>query len=482
MKNNHSVLSNLSWKFAERISAQIVTLIVSIVLARILDPSHYGVISIVTIFITVANVFVSDGLGSALIQKKNPDALDYSTVLVSNFILSIILYLFLFFLAPTISRFYGEGYEILRPVLRILGLRIILSSINSVQQAYVSKQMIFHKFFFSTLFGTILSAIVGITMAYMGYGVWALVMQYLTNTTVDTIFLGVSLHKFPGLRFSFDRFKSLFSYGIKILGTGLLIQGFVELRALIIGKVYSSEDLAFYDKGKQFPHLIVTNINASISAVLFPKLSSKQDDPEMLKQLTRQSIRVSSYLMCPLMLGFGSVAENFVKIVLTEKWLPCVPLMQLFCVIYLFHPIHTANSQAIKAIGRSDIFLKLEFVKKVIELIALVLTMKISVFGIVVGMAICTTGFTFINAYPNSKLLGYQFNEQMTDIIPSIIMSLIMAIIVWLFNFLPYPAVCILVIQIIFGGVIYLFLSVITHNKEYLFIRNILFSRLKNIG
>jgi len=473
MRKN-DLLNNLSWKFAERIAAQLVTVIVSIILARMLTPQDYGIIAIVTIFITFANVFVSDGFGSALIQKKEVDALDYSSVLYFNIIFSIVLYAILFFCAPLIASFYGDGYEILTPVLRVLGLRIIVSAVNSVQQAYVSRKMIFKKFFWSTLIGTVLSAVVGIGMAYSGFGVWALVGQYLTNTTVGTVTLAVSLRKKPILSFSFERLKGMVGYGSKILGTSLLITGYQEIRALIIGKVYSSEDLAYYDKGRQFPNLIVTNINTSIGAVLFPKMAQEQDDKTRIREITRKSIRFSSYLMCPLMLGLAAVAEPFVKIVLTDKWLPCVTLLQIFCVVYLFQPIHTANMQAIKAIGRSDVYLKLEIIKKVIELVVLLIVMWISVEAIVVSMAILTMAFTFVNAYPNKKLLNYSFKQQMGDILPSVCMSLVMAVIVYFFGKIPMNAYISFGVQIILGMIVYFALSLITKNSELKYFINLI--------
>lgn len=473
MRKN-DLLNNLSWKFAERIAAQLVTVIVSIILARMLTPQDYGIIAIVTIFITFANVFVSDGFGSALIQKKEVDALDYSSVLYFNIIFSIVLYAILFFCAPLIASFYGDGYEILTPVLRVLGLRIIVSAVNSVQQAYVSRNMIFKKFFWSTLIGTVLSAVVGIGMAYSGFGVWALVGQYLTNTTVGTVTLAVSLRKKPILSFSFERLKGMVGYGSKILGTSLLITGYQEIRALIIGKVYSSEDLAYYDKGRQFPNLIVTNINTSIGAVLFPKMAQEQDDKTRIREITRKSIRFSSYLMCPLMLGLAAVAEPFVKIVLTDKWLPCVTLLQIFCVVYLFQPIHTANMQAIKAIGRSDVYLKLEIIKKVIELVVLLIVMWISVEAIVVSMAILTMAFTFVNAYPNKKLLNYSFKQQMGDILPSVCMSLVMAVIVYFFGKIPMNAYISFGVQIILGMIVYFALSLITKNSELKYFINLI--------
>lgn len=476
-KNNNGLLRNLSWKFAERISAQVVTLVVSIVLARLLDPSHYGLISIVNIFITLANVFVSDGFGSALIQKKDSDVLDFSSVLYFNICFSLVLYGILWISAPYISSFYGDGYELLTPVLRVLSLRLILSAINSVQQAYISKNMMFEKFFWATLFGTIVSAFVGIYMAYKGYGVWALVAQYMTNTTIDTIVLQISINKWPVLRFSFERLKQLLGFGARILGSNLLITGYQELRALIIGKVYSSEDLAFYDKGKQFPSIIVTNINTSIGAVLFPKMSQLQDSKDDVKLLTRKSIRFGSYCMCPIMLGLAAVSRPVVSILLTDKWLPCVPLMQLLCINSMCLPFHTANMQATKAMGRSDITFKTEIIKKSIELVVLISVMRISVTAIVIGMAACSVSFVFLNGYPNIKLIDYSLKEQLNDLLPNLVMSSIMAALVMLIGMANINQYLLVIIQVIVGALFYVLLSVVTRNKEFKYIYRLVFKR-----
>lgn len=472
-KKSSNVLSNLIWKFAERISAQLVTLVVSIVLARLLDPEHYGVIALVTIFITLANVFVSDGFGSALIQKKDADALDYSSVLYFNIVFSICLYILLYIAAPYISKFYGPNYEILTPVMRVLALRLIFTAINSVQQAYVAKNMIFKKFFWATLFGTMLSGIVGIFLAYRGFGVWALVAQYLTNTTVDTIVLQIVLNVWPIKQFSWKRIKGLINFGYKVLLTSLTITGYQELRALVIGKLYSSDDLAFYDKGKQFPNLVVTNINTSISTVLFSKMSQEQDSLERVKELTRRSVKFSSFILSPIMLGLAAVSENFVTIVLTEKWLPCVPLLQLFCFFYVFQPIHTANMQAVKAIGRSDISLKLEIFRDIIQLIVLVGVMWISVDAIVISMAVLSLFFVFVNGYPNIKLLGYSVKEQVADFIVPLLVSIFMMIIVNIVGKLPINIYLSLCLQIVVGALIYISISFAMRNKEALYLYNL---------
>ena len=475
-KNN--LISNLIWKFAERVSAQLISTVVSIILARLLSPEYYGVISIVMIFITLANVFVSDGFGSALIQKKDATATDFFSVLYFNIVFSCVLYAVIFLAAPYIAMFYGNGYEILTPVLRVLGLRIILTAINSVQQAYVSKKMMFRKFFVATLWGTIISAVVGITMAYSDCGVWSLVAQYLTSTTVSTFTLFLTLKKKPRLLFSFLSLKELFPYGCSILGTGLLITGYQELRALIIGKMYSPADLAYYDKSKGFPNLIIGNVNSSLAAVLFPKMAEQQSEQENIKLTTRKSIRLSSYVMCPMMLGLAAVAEPFIRLLLTEKWIESVPLLRLFCIMYLFYPIHTANMQAIKALGRGDTYLKLEITKKVIELIVLLVTMWISVTAMVVGMVFCATLFTFVNSYPNIKLLNYGFKEQMRDILPNITMSVIMFICVYSVGFIPLNNLALLCIQIVTGAILYIVLSILTRNKEFAYIKNLCLSKI----
>ena len=456
-----------------------VSFVVSIVLARILAPSDYGTIAMVMIFVTLANVFVEGGFPSALIQKQNADKLDFSTVFYFSVFISIILYLILYVSAPYIAQFYGDDYEIITPVLRVIGLQIIIYGANSVQQAYVSKQMMFRKFFFSTLAGTVVSASVGLLMAYSGYGIWALVSQQMIMTVVNTLVLFLVTRKLPGLMFSFQRLNGLIAYGAKILSASLLTTLFLDLRSLIIGKVYSSNDLAFFDRGRQFPNLIVTNINSSIGAVLFPKMSQEQNDKERVKQICRDSIRFGSFIMIPLMMGLAVCAESVVRLLLTDKWIQCVPFLQLFCIIYMFYPMHTANMQAIKALGHSGTYLKLEIIKKTIELISLLLVMNISVTAIAVNMAVLTSLFTILNAYPNIKFLGYSFKEQMKDLLPSAIISIIMATIIYIIGkLLPINELYSLIVQVISGVVIYILLSYFFHNKELKFMCSILLNKI----
>ena len=466
----NKILTNLFWKFGERISSQLVTFIVSIVLGRLLSPDVYGEIALVTVFITIAEVFAISGFGNALIQKKDADNVDFSSVLYFNFIFSIALYLIIYFFAPYIADFYG--IDSLIPVLRVLSLRIPIASINSVQQAYVSKNMMFKKFFYSTLFGTLFSGIVGIVMAYSGYGIWALVGQYLFNTIVNTIVLWFIVDWRPKLVFSWKRLTALISYGWKLLVSSLLDNGYNQLTSLVIGKKYSSSDLAFYNRGQQYPQLVIVNINSSISSVLFPAIAQNQDNLSVVKSMTKRAIKTSSYIMWPLMIGLIIVSKPLISFMLTDKWLPCVPYLQIACFTYAFWPIHTANLEALKAIGRSDIFLKLEIIKKTVGILLLMFSMNYGVMVIAVSQIISTFISCFINAYPNQKLLNYKYIDQMKDMIPGFFLACIMGGIISPISLVIKNNVLLIIVQVFSGGIIYLLLSKVFNLESFTYLIN----------
>ena len=449
-----TTITNFIWRFAERCGAQLVTFIVSIVLARLLAPEDYGVIALVTVFTTILQVFIDSGLGTALIQKKNADDLDFSSVFYFNLIVCLALYGIMFCAAPFIARFYNNPIYV--PLVRVLSLTLIISGVKGIQQSYVSKHMLFKRFFFSTLGGTLVSAIAGIALAYAGFGVWALVAQYLCNTAIDTMILWITVPWRPKFIFSWSRLKSLLSYGWKLLVSALLDTVYSNLRSLLIGKIYSSADLAYYNQGDKFPVVIVSNINASIDSVLLPTLSDVQDNHIAVKNMTRRAIMTSIYIMAPLLMGLAFCAEPVVRLVLTDKWLPCVPYLRIFCVTYMFWPIHTANLDAIKAMGRSDLFLKLEIAKKAVGMILLLVTMRISVIAMAYSMIVSSISSQIINSYPNWKLLGYSYLEQLRDILPSILLAVVMGGCVSLFSFLPLGNLTTLLLQILLGGAIYL--------------------------
>ena len=466
--SSNNVISNFFWRFLERCGAQGVTFIVSIVLARLLDPNVYGTVALVTIFTTIMQVFVDSGMGNALIQKKDADDLDFSSVFYFNMAMCSVLYLIMFFAAPFIASFYKMPE--LTAIVRVLSLVVVISGVKNVQQAYVSRHLMFKRFFFSTLGGTIGAAVIGIAMAYLGFGVWALVAQMLFNAAVDTSILWITVKWRPKKMFSFKRLKSLFSYGWKLLVSSLIDTVYNDLRQLIIGKKYSSGDLAYYNQGKKFPQLIVTNINTSIDSVLLPTMSKAQDNMAAVRSMTRRAIKTSTFLMMPAMIGLAVCAEPLVRLILTDKWLPCVLFLRIFCITYAFYPIHTANLNAIKAMGRSDLFLKLEIIKKAVGLIAILITMWISVSAMAYSFLITTILNQIINAWPNKKLLSYSYIEQVKDMLPQIILSLIMGTAVYAVSFLQLNASITLMIQIPLGVVVYWGGSKLFHIESYTYI------------
>lgn len=475
--NNKSFINNFIWRFAERCGAQLVTFIVSIVLARILTPEDYGVVALATVFTSILQVFVDSGLGTALIQKKNADDLDFSSVFYFNFVVCIVLYIIMFFTAPFISVFYNDSS--LTSIVRVASLTIVISGVKGIQQAYVSRNMLFKRFFFATLGGTIFSAFIGIGLAYAGFGVWAIVAQQLSNTAIDTLILWITVKWRPKKMFSIKRLKELLNFGWKLLVSSLFNTVYNNLRNLIIGKYYSSADLAYYNQGDKFPNIIVTNINSSIDSVLLPTLSSAQDEKNRVKSMTRRAIKTSTYIMAPLMMGLAFCATPIVRLILTEKWMPCVPYLQIFCITYMFWPIHTANLNAINAMGRSDYFLKLEIVKKAIGMLLLLSTMHFGVMMMAYSLLVTTVTSMIINSWPNKTLLGYSLKEQIIDIFPGIFLALLMGLAISLVRLLALPDIVTLAFQIPLGAVIYIGLSYVFKIEPFEYLLNMVKSTLK---
>ncbi|WP_051197784.1 lipopolysaccharide biosynthesis protein [Butyrivibrio sp. MB2005] len=450
----NKTISNLIWRYAERCGAQGISFIVTIVLARLLSPDEYGVIALVTIFLSISQVFVDGGLGNALIQKKDADDLDFSTIFICNVISCCVVYLGIYFLAPVIAGYYEN--DSLTAIIRVLGVTVLISGVKNVQQAYVSKKLIFKKFFFSTLLGTVSAGVVGIILAYAGFGVWALVAQNIVNALIDTIVLWITVKWRPKFIFSFERLKGLFSYGWKLLASNLLNTVYNDIRQLIIGKVYTEADLAYFNRGQTFPSFIANNINASINSVLLPVMSQAQDDEQRIKRMTRYSIMTSSFIMWPMMIGLMATGKTLFVLLLTEKWLPSLPYLYIYCFVTGMQPIQTANLNAIKAKGRSDIFLKLEIIKKVTGLLLVLATMNISVLAIGLGGIFYTIFASVVNSFPNKKLLNYSYFEQIRDILPSFLLAVVMGAVVYLLP-LPgtLPVIVVLIIQIVVGAIVY---------------------------
>lgn len=467
MSSNKKIGNALFWKLLERFGVQGVQFVLQIILARLLDPEHYGVLSMMVIFTTLANVFIQRGFNTALVQNKDVTEEDYSSVFWITMGVAVVLYGGLFAAAPGIARFYDMP-GLVQPF-RVLCLVLFPGALNSIQLAKISRDLDFKKVFRSNLAAIIIAGVAGVCLAYMGAGLWALVAQNLLNTGIACIVMWFSVRWRPRAVCSLSRVKVLFSYGWKLLVSGLIDTLYADLRSLVIGKKYDSGTLGYYNRGKHFPQFIINAVNTTVESVLLPAMSARQDEKAKVKTLMRNSVMLSSYIIFPMMAGLAAVAQPLVKLLLTEKWLPCVPYMQIYCFTLAFYPIHSCNLQAINAVGRSDIFLKLEVIKKAIGLAALVIAVvwfdspvAIAMTGVITGLISC-----FINAYPNKSLIDYSYVEQMKDILPSLLIAVLMFAGVSAIGLTALPVLVKLVVGVIAGVVIYVALSAICRLEPF---------------
>ncbi len=467
MSSKQQILSGLVWKFLERFGVQASQFVLQLVLARILDPEHYGVLSMMVIFTTLANVFIQRGFNTALIQNKNVTEEDYSSIFYITMSIAAVLYGILFAVAPWIAAFYKMP-ELVQPF-RVLCLVLFPGALNSIQIAKVSRAMDFKKIFRSNLAAILIAGSVGITLAFLGAGLWALVAQYILNVLVACVVMWFTVRWRPRLVCNLKRVKELFAYGWKLLVSSLIDTLHQDLRSLIIGRKYDAGTLGYYNRGKQFPQFIINAINTTVQSVLLPAMSEKQDERDKLKTMMRISITLSAFVIFPMMAGLAGVARPLVELLLTEKWLPCVPYMQIYCFSLAFRPVHSCNLQAINATGRSDIFLKLEIIKKIIGTIALVIAVvcfdspiAIAMTGIVTTLLNC-----FVNAFPNRKLVGYSYKEQMLDILPAFTAAMLMFGVVLLIELLQLNSYVTMMVQIIAGVAVYVGLAVVFRIKAF---------------
>lgn len=464
------VISSLFWKLLEQGGTQIIQLIIQIILARLLEPENFGSIAIVLAFINLAKVLVQSGLNTALIQKKDVDEIDFSSVFYTSMLISLFLYLLLFFTAPSIANFYNN--EELTKILRIVSLSLFPGAVNSVQYAYISNHMLYKKLFYNSLGAMIISGIAGIVAAFAGLGVWALVIQNLARQIAVTLIMWFTVKWRPILHFSFARVKTLFSFGGKLMVSNLLDTFYLDLRTLIIGHFYSTETLAYFNRGQSMPDLLSKMLDGSIQSVMLPTMSSLQDERTNLKRVIRRSIKTSSFLVFPMMAGFAAIAETAVVILLGTKWLPAVPFLQIFCVAAALRPIHSANLQAINAVGRSDIYLKLAIIKNVLGLLVLAVSAYFGIYAIAIGQIFYAIICAVINAWPNKNLFDYSVKEQLLDILPAFALAMIMGVLVHLISFIKLSVWLTLIIQILSGIVIYMLLAKLFKLESLGYIKN----------
>lgn len=466
----NKTVTGFFWQLSQKVLCQVVSFGISVVLARLLLPSDYGVIAICSMFLVLTGIFIGGGLGTALVQKKNADDIDFCTVFYSGLVLSIAVYLAVFFAAPYIAIFFKN--EQITAVIRVLALSMPIGTLSGVQNAFVSKQMIFKKFFYSSLIGTIASGAVGLGMALTGFGVWALVGQNLVSTITNTLVLFCIIDWHPKLIFSYERFKQLFSFGWKMAVVNILTTFFYQLKGYVIGYKYSAAQLAYYNRGEGLPGILYNNINGTISDVLFPALSQLQDDKEALKRALSRAMRISSFFLIPALFGLAAISDKLVIIIFSEKWAPSIPFMQVICMISCSDILGMANYQAIKAVGRADTLLKMEFLKRPAMFAVLIVTMFISPLAIAVGQLVYSILAFVVNAYPNRKYIGYPIWQQMKDVGKNFLISLMMAIVVYLLGTLGLNMYVSVVLQVVTGALLYYVMSRTLNKEDYGYVMN----------
>lgn len=422
-------ISGLFWSFSETGINQGVHFVIGIILARLLSPDEFGLIGMITIFIAISQSFIDSGFSQALIRKTDCQQKDYATVFYFNLFVGFLFYIILFFSAGSISRFFNE--PILRDLVRVLGLVLIINAFTIIQRTILIKNINFKLQTKITLASSVLSGIIGIILAYKGFGVWSLAIQQILNQLFITIFLWIFNHWLPTLEFSKQSFKEMFSFGSKLLASGLIDTTYQNIYYLIIGKFFSATELGYYTRADQFSKLPSRNITSSTDRVTYPVLSQLQNEPSKLKTGYKKIIKSLMLINFSVMLGMAAIARPMVLTLIGEKWLPSVPYLQLLCVVSMMYPLHSLNLNILKVKGRSDLFLRLEIIKKTLAIPVILIGIFIGIKAMIIGMIFNSFFAYFINSYYSSKLIDYSMSEQIKDILPDFGISISMAIIVF---------------------------------------------------
>lgn len=475
----HKAVKGISWSFADNVSRLGIQFLVSIVLARILSPAEFGIIGMVVIFTSIANSIVNSGFSSALIQKKNTDHIDYCTVFYFNIVLSFFLYIALYFLAPAISHFFKEPQLV--NVTRVLGLVLFINAFAIIQRTILVKKIDFKTQTIITLISSVPSGLVGIGMAFNGFGVWSLVGQQLSHQGLNTTFLWIFNRWFPSWRFSITSFKRLFSFGSKLLVAGLIDTIWQDIYYVVIGKVYSTTTLGYYTRARGYEGLFSSNLTSVIQGVSFPVLSSIQDDNVRLKEGYRRIIRITMLITFTCMLGLAAVAKPLIILMIGEKWLTSVYFLQILCFSGMLYPLHSLNLNMLNVKGRPDLFLKLEIVKKTIGVFPILLGIFFSIEWMLWGGVFTSFIAYYLNTYYSGRLINYPILAQIKDVMPGFVIAMSMAAMVWCITLLPLSFWVMLPLQILVGIVIIFALCEWFNLFEYKEIKNIIISVIKKI-
>ena len=452
-----SATRGFAWKTFEQFGVMAIQFVLQLVLARILMPEAYGVVAIVTIFSSFINIIMQCGLSSALVQKKQITDIEISSIFNISFLVGVFLYVALFLLSPFIAIFFKM--DDLKVLLRVLSISVFPGLFSSVQTALLRRKLQFKAVFFASLISVSLSGVIGIVMANYGYGAWALVGQQLSYGISFSAILFMWERWYPKFVLDIKCVKPLFQYGWKVLLTNLIDDFVINLRSFVIGRKYDANSLAFFNRGKSFPDLLIRSINGSMQAVLLPVLSLEQDNEVRMRELVRICISVSTFAIYPLLTLMAFCAPTLIPFLLTEKWMPAVVYLQIFCLYYASWPITTSNIEALYAKGASGLVLKLETIRKIVDVLILCISMHFGMDGIAWGVAVVSILSVPLYLLPAQRQIGYSIGRQLRDISANIFISLILGVYVYFLNRLPYSGFYILLIQMISGLGLYLGLA-----------------------
>lgn len=480
MSLKQKTVSGLLWSFVDTIAGQGITFIVGIILARILSPREFGLIGMITVFIAISESFINSGFSSALIRKKDCTNIDFSTVFYFNLAAGILFFLILFFTAPFIACFFDEPK--LKPIVQVLGIVLIIDSLTLMQRTILTKRIDFKLQARISVIASLGSGVIAIVMAYKGFGVWSIVAQRIAKQGFNSIFLWLWNRWKPLLVFSMQSFKELFGFGSKLLVSGLIDTLYRNIYYLIIGKFFSAQELGYYTQAEEFQRIPSQNLNGIIGRVSYPVLASIQDDKLRLKNNYQKLIRSTMFITFVLMLGMAAVAEPMIITLIGEKWRPSIIYLQMLSFVGMMYPLHALNLNMLQVSGRSDLFLKLEVIKKILAIPTIVIGVIWGIKIMILGMIVNTLVAYYLNSYWSGRFIGYSFKQQVVDILPSFGLALMMAVFVYLLGlFLPFSYLWLLIIQIIAGALFILLFCEITRFRDYLFVKEIVIEKLKDI-
>jgi len=470
-------ISGLTWSFIDQMANLGITFVVGIILARILTPREFGLIGMITIFIAVSNTFINSGFTQALIRKKDCTNTDYSTVFYFNLVISLFFFFLLYFSSTAISNFFHEPQ--LKLILQVLGLLLIIDAFGLIQKTILTKDINFKLQAKISLISSIVSGIISIAMAYKGFGVWSLVAQRISRQLLRTLLLWFWNHWIPILKFSRKSFSELFGFGSKLLLSGLLETLYQQIYLMVIGKFFSAQELGYYTRADQFKNLPSQNLNGIISQVTYPVLASIQDDIPRMKSNYTKLIRSTMFIAFVLMIGLAAVAEPMIITLIGEKWRPSIILLQMLCLVGMFYPLQALNLNMLTVLGRSDLFLKLEIIKKVLAIPTILIGIFWGIKIMIVGMFVNTLIAYYFNSFWSGKMINYSMKQQIKDILPSLFIALLMGSIVYLVGlFSSLSSLWILLIQFSIGAIFILTVGELLKFRDYIFLKSIVTEKI----